>query len=125
MGDNMAGMKINPRQMKQAMRQMGITNEEIPNVTEVIIRTADKEIVISPAAVNVMTMKGQKSFQVDGESFERPLGSSGEAPAPLKFNSEDIELVMAQTGCDKEKAVAALEACDGELAEAILKVMGE
>ena len=32
---------------------------------------------------------------------------------------------MAQTGCDKEKAVAALEACDGELAEAILKVMGE
>ena len=121
----MAGMKINPRQMKQAMRQMGITNEEIPNVTEVIIRTADKEIVISPASVNVMTMKGQKSFQVDGESFERPLGSSGEAPAPLQFNSEDIELVMAQTGCDKEKAVAALEACDGELAEAILKVMGE
>ena len=90
MGDNMAGMKINPRQMKQAMRQMGITNEEVPNVTEVIIRTADKEIVISPASVNIMTMKGQKTFQVDGESFERPLGSSGEGPAPLKFNSEDI-----------------------------------
>ncbi len=29
----MAGMKINPRQMKQAMRQMGITNEEIPNLS--------------------------------------------------------------------------------------------
>lgn len=119
----MAGMKINPRQMKQAMRQMGITNEEIPNVTEVIIRTADKEIVISPASVNVMTMKGQKSYQVDGEGFERPLGSGGSEP--VKFSSEDIELVMTQTGCDKEKAVAALEACDGELAEAILKVMGE
>ena len=120
----MAGMKINPRQMKQAMRQMGITNEEIPNVTEVIIRTADKEIVISPASVNVMTMKGQKSYQVDGEGFERPLGG-GDAPAPVKFNAEDIELVMSQTGCDKEKAVAALEACNGELAEAILKIMGE
>ena len=121
----MAGMRINQRQMQQAMRQMGISNESIPNVTEVIIRTADKEIVISPATVNVMTMKGQKSYQVDGIGIERPLGSSGEAPAPLKFSSEDVELVMTQTGCDKEKAVAALEACNGELAEAILKIMEE
>ena len=116
-------MKINQRQMKQTMRQMGITNESIPNVTEVIIRTTNKEIVISPASVNVMTMQGQKSYQIDGEAFERPLGA--DAPAPVKFNAEDIELVMTQTGCDKEKAVAALEACDGELAEAILKIMGE
>lgn len=119
----MAGMKINQRQMQQAMRQMGIKNESIPDVTEVIIRTADKEIVISPATVNVMIMKGQKSFQVDGIDTERPLGSSGSAPAP--FKAEDVELVMAQAGCDKEKAVAALEACNGDLAEAILKIMGE
>ncbi len=116
-------MKINQRQMKQAMRQMGITNEVIPNVTEVIIRTADKEIVISPASVNVMSMQGQKTYQVDGEATERPLGA--DAPEAPKFTSEDVELVMSQTGCDREKAVAALEACNGELAEAILKVMGE
>lgn len=117
------GMKINQRQMKQAMRQMGITNEEIPNVTEVIIRTRDKEIVISPAAVNVMTMQGQKTYQIDGVANERPLGSVSEPAA--SFSAEDIELVMGQTGCDREKAVAALEACNGELAEAILKVMSD
>ena len=117
-------MKINQRQMKQAMRQMGITNESIPNVTEVIIRTATKEIVISPAAVNVMTMKGQQSYQIEGEVSERPLGSDSGAAAAASYSAEDIELVMAQTGCDREKALEALDACNGELAEAILKVMG-
>ena len=117
----MAGMKINQRQMQQAMRQMGISNQVLPNVTEVIIRTADKEIVISPVTVNVVTLKGQKSYQVDGESFERPLGESG--PAPAKYTNEDIELVMSQAGCDREKAVAALEACDGDIAEAIIKTL--
>lgn len=121
----MAGMRVNPRQMKQAMKKMGISNESIQNVTEVIIRTTDREIVISPAMVNVMTMQGQKSFQVDGESFERPLGSASGAPATAAYSPEDVELVMTQTGCDREKAVEALEACDGELAEAILKIMGE
>ena len=58
----MSGMRINQRQMQQAMRQMGIKNEAINNVTEVIIRTTDKEIVISPAVVNVMTMKGQQTY---------------------------------------------------------------
>lgn len=119
----MAGMKINQRQMQQAMRQMGIKNEVIPNVTEVIIRTTEKEIVISPASVNVMIMKGQKSFQVDGLDTERPLGAQSAPAAP--YTPEDIDLVMQQTGCDKDKAVAALEATGGDLAEAILKVMGE
>ena len=118
------GMKINQRQMNQAMKQLGISNTEIPNVTEVIIRTNDKEIVISPAAVNMMTMKGQKSFQVEGVITERPLGSAS-APAAASFPEDDIKLVMDQTQCDREKAVAALEACNGELAEAILKVMSE
>ena len=121
----MAGMRggIDPRQMKKAMKSMGITNETIPGVTEVIIRTNEKEIVITNATVNVMTMRGQKSYQVDGIDSERPLGSASEA-TPV-FPAEDIELVMSQTNCDKEKAVEALEACGGLPAEAILKIMTE
>lgn len=120
----MSGMRINQRQMQQAIRQMGIKNEAINNVTEVIIRTTDKEIVISPAVVNVMTMKGQQTYQVEGEVSERPLGSDSGAAA-VSYSAEDIELVMAQTGCTREKALEALDACGGELAEAILKIMGE
>lgn len=121
----MAGMRgVNQRQMKQAMKKMGITNEQIANVTEVIIKTTDKEIVILNPTVNAMSIQGQKSFQIDGETIERPLGSSESAPT-LPFTAEDVELVMSQTSCSKEKAVEALEACDGQLAEAIMKIMTE
>lgn len=121
----MAGMRggIDPRQMKKAMKSMGITNEMIPDVTEVIIRTRDKEIVITGATVSVISMKGQKSYQIDGTSTERPLGSDpGTGPA---FPQEDIDLVMSQTNCDVTKAVEALKATGGLPAEAILKIMTE
>jgi len=122
----MAGMRggLDPRQMKKAMKSMGITNEMIPGVTEVIIRTTEKEIVITNATVNVMTMKGQKSFQVDGIDMERPLGSDS-TPATAAYPEDDIELVISQTNCDREKAIAALDECGGLPAEAILKIMTE
>lgn len=122
----MAGMRggISPRQMQQAMKKMGITNEVISNATEVVIRLPDKEIVIPNPSINVMTMKGQKSYQIDGESFERPLGAApAEATAP-GFPEEDITIVMEQAGCDRQKAVEALASCDGNIAEAIVKLMG-
>ena len=121
---NMAGMKgINPRQMKQAMKKMGITNRNIDNVIEVVIRTPTKDIVISNAEVMVMTVQGVDTYQVNGDVTER---APGEQSAPVSaIPAEDIELVMSQTNCDREKAIAALEACDGQPAEAILKIMTE
>ena len=120
----MSGMRgINPRQMKQAMKKMGITNRSIDDVIEVVIRTPTKDIVISNAEVMVMTMQGTDTYQITGDASER---APGEASAPVStLPAEDIELVMSQTGCDREKAIAALEACDGQPAEAILKIMTE
>ena len=120
----MSGMRgINPRQMKQAMRKMGITNKSIDDAIEVIIRTPTKDIVITNAEVSVMTMQGVDTYQVNGTAVER---APGEQSAPVaSFPAEDIELVMSQTNCDREKAIAALEACDGQPAEAILKIMTE
>ena len=83
----------------------------------------DKEIVITSPSINVMTMKGQRSFQIDGESFERPLGSAPSEQGP-GFPEDDITMVMEQAGCDREKAVEALSSCDGNIAEAIVKLMG-
>ncbi|MBO4551990.1 MAG: nascent polypeptide-associated complex protein [Candidatus Methanomethylophilaceae archaeon] len=121
----MSGMRgVNPRQMKQAMRKMGITNRTIDNVTEVIIRTPEKDIVITNPDVNVMTMQGVDNYQITGEVVERAPGETSAAPV-ASFPAEDIELVMSQTNCDREKAIAALEACDGQPAEAILKIMTE
>ena len=115
---------IDPRQMKQAMKKMGITNRSIDNVIEVIIRTPEKDIVITNAEVSVMTMQGVDTYQVNGDAVERAPGEQSAAPA-ASFPAEDIELVMAQTNCDRDKAIAALEACEGQPAEAILKIMTE
>ena len=120
----MAGMRgINERQMRQAMKKMGITNKNIDDVLEVVIKTRTKEIVITNAEVSVMTMQGVDTYQINGTAVERAPGEQSEPVA--SFPAEDIELVMSQTNCDREKAIAALEACDGQPAEAILKIMTE
>ena len=111
---------INPRQMKQAMKKMGITNEEIKDVIEVIIRTPTKDIVIQDATVNIMTVQGQKTYQVDGVTIERAPGAETEVQ---KYSDEDIQIVMDQTGCDRERAIAGLDSANGDLAEAILSIM--
>ena len=121
----MPGMRMNDRQMKQAMKKMGIKQNTVDGVTEVIIRTNEKEIVIRNAEVICVEMGGSKSYQVSGSEEERMLGSASEREAKVSFPQEDVELVMSQTGCDAQKAVAALEATDGQPAEAIIKIMSE
>ncbi|MCL2032458.1 MAG: nascent polypeptide-associated complex protein [Methanomassiliicoccaceae archaeon] len=119
----MSGMRgVNPRQMQQAMKKMGIKQTTIDNATEVIIRTTDKEIVLTNVEVVLVDMQGSRSYQISGDEEIRKPGSTGPAAAP-SFPAVDIELVMSQTGCDKERAVKALEDANGQPAEAILKIM--
>jgi nascent polypeptide-associated complex subunit alpha len=110
--------------MKQAMKRMGITTEDINGVEEVIIRTKDKEYVIKDAAVTIMEVQGQKTFQVVGEPSVsvRSAAPSAKSSEP-QLPEEDIELVMAQTGAGREQAVKALKESGGQPAEAILKIM--
>lgn len=121
----MAGMRgVNPRQMQQAMKKMGIKQTNVDNVTEVIIRTLDKEIVITNAEVVCVDMQGNRSYQISGTEETRELGVSGTSPSSAaSFPAEDIELVMSQTGCDRDTAIKALEDAAGQPAEAILKIM--
>ncbi len=113
---------LNPRQMQKQMRAMGITQTPVSDAVEVIIRCKDKESVISNPSVPCITMQGNKTYDVNGTVSERPLGSSSEPAGPI-FADEDIELVMSQTGCDRDKAIEALKECDGQPAEAIIKVI--
>ena len=120
----MSGMRgVNPRQMQQAMKKMGIKQTDIKNVTEVIIRTNDKEIVITNAEVVLVEMQGGRNYQISGDEETHSLGSSGPAAAAVSFPAGDIELVMSQTGCDRERAIKALTDANGQPAEAILKIM--
>jgi len=118
----MPGGRMNPKQMKAMMKRMGIDQEEIAEVEEVVIRTKTKEIVFKDASVTAVTVQGQKSYQIVGtpEMKERKREERGEEGG---IPNEDVKLVMEQTGCTAKEARKALEETDGAPAEAILKIM--
>ena len=104
---------INPRQLSQAMHQMGISQEEI-DAREVIIRCKDKNIIISSPSVVKVKMSGEESFQVSGKVSEE------RASTELEISEDDIATVMEQAGVRRDAAESALKRAKGDLAEAIL-----
>ena len=106
---------MNPKMMKQAMKRMGIKEETI-EVSQVIMKTGDKELVFDAPQVSKVNMMGQNTFQVIGEPTIRELDTTPD------INDEDIKTVSEQTGCSEEKAKEALEECKGDLAEAVIKL---
>ncbi|HIJ11013.1 TPA: nascent polypeptide-associated complex protein [Candidatus Woesearchaeota archaeon] len=109
---------MNPRKMQAMMKQMGIKQVDIP-ATEVIIRTAEKEIVVLNPSVAKVNMMGQETFQISGSIEERSLDTTPD------ISEEDIKTVMQQAGVSEEKAKEAIEAHNGDLAEAIMSLASE
>ncbi len=119
------GGRVNPRQMRQAMKRLGIEQEELDGVEEVVIRTAAKEYVIRNANVTAMTAQGQKIWTVVGEPIVRDRVDA-KKPADAKELSipeEDVKLVAEKAGVSEDEARKALEECGGEPAEAIIRLM--
>lgn len=119
----MGGRGMNPRQMKQMMRKYGMNIDEISDIEEIVIRTATQDYVFKEAEVTVIDIKGQKTFQIVGEPEILAKGSAGSTTPVSRIPQADIELVAQQTGASMEEAREALEACDGNPAEAIMKLM--
>jgi len=114
--------RINPREQKRMMQRMGMNMDSVEDVTQVIIRTASKDIVIDEPEVAILQVQGQKMYQVIGGqvSEQAPGALISSAPAKPAFTDEDIQLVADQTGKSLAKAKEALEECGGDLAKAIL-----
>jgi nascent polypeptide-associated complex subunit alpha len=106
---------MNNKQMQQAMKKMGMKQEEI-DATRVIIERADGKIILDNPSVQNVNMMGQESFQVSGEYRFEPLDTTPD------ISEEDIATVVAQTSCSNEEAKAAILAHKGDLAEAILEL---
>jgi nascent polypeptide-associated complex subunit alpha len=105
---------MNPRQMNQMMKRLGINVKEIDNVKRVIIETDTKQYVFEDASVTLMDAQGQKTYQITG----RPKIVEKKEEIP----KEDIDLVVEQTGKSEEEAEKALTETKGDIAEAILKL---
>ena len=103
---------MNPRAMKQAMKNLGMQQVDI-EASEVIIKTADKEIIFSNPQVSKINMMGQETWQITGEAHER---------TKEMFTADDVKTVMEQANVTEERAKEALEETNGDLAEAILKL---
>jgi nascent polypeptide-associated complex subunit alpha len=113
--------RISPREAKRLqdrmMKQMGVHLQEVPNVQQVIIKTAEKEIILENPSVTVFDVHGQKIFQLMGQNIaEKAIG----VERKIAIRDEDVQLVASQTGKTLEEARKALEETDGDLARAIL-----
>jgi len=108
-------MKMDNRNARRMMDRLGINMKEVPNVQEVVIKTPDKELHVTNASVSEIVAQGNRMFQISGDVEEVEVEKK-------TFSEEDILLVQQQTGVSKERAVAALEESDGEVARAILKL---
>ena len=146
------GMRgMNPKQMEAMMRKMGIKNENV-KATEVIIIKPGGNIHIKEPSVTVMTVQGERTWQISGrevlEGKDSPKSASkgaepkvkpkpkepeeepqeefeDELPSGPAYAEEDVKLVMEQAHCSETEARKALEKSDGQPAEAILFLMSK
>jgi nascent polypeptide-associated complex subunit alpha len=131
------GGGMNPRKLQQMMEQMGIDLDEL-DAEEVVIRTADEELVFTDAQVTRMDAQGQQTYQVVGDPEVRERGAdasgaveadasgaveadaSGDAGADAIPDS-DVAIVAERAGVGEADAREALAEADGDLAAAIAR----
>ncbi|HEX54948.1 MAG: nascent polypeptide-associated complex protein [Candidatus Altiarchaeales archaeon] len=107
---------LNPRQMKQMMKRMGIKTEEI-NASAVIIRCLNKDIIIEDPEVMKMTFGGQDIYNISGGRIREET-----VEEEIEIGDDDIEMVAEQANVSKEEAKRALQETKGDIAEAIIKL---
>ncbi|HOC78685.1 MAG TPA: nascent polypeptide-associated complex protein [Methanofastidiosum sp.] len=109
--------KIDQRKMQKMMKQMGVSTKDI-SAEKVIIFTKGKQIIFENPQVTETTMMGQKTYQLTGNYREEIK------ELEIKINEDDIDLVVSQTGVDKEKAKSILIKNKGDIAATILEIQG-
>ena len=103
---------VNPSQMKGMMKKMGISQTPL-NVRKVIFEMDEGNLVIDDASVVRIMMQGQETYQVSGEAVKEELES---------FSEEDVGMVVEKTGKSEGEVREALEASEGDIAEAIMEL---
>lgn len=129
--------------MSMMMKKLGIDVREIEGVQSVTVRTATKDYVFDKASVSVMKAQGVETWQLSGKPrivdrtsdtattttpvpaapASGPTTPSAPAQA-LAISEDDVTLVANETGKSAAEARKALEATNGDLAEAIVRLQG-
>src|SRR3989304_1274662 len=104
------GGGLDPKKMQAMMKQMGMSQEEIDAIRELIEKNNGSKIVRVNPSVAKISFQGNESFQISGEVKEEGAG--------FTISEEDIATIMEKTGAKRADAKAALEETRG-IAEAI------
>ncbi len=94
------------------LQRMGLRVEEIRAKRVVIEQEDGTKIIFEDPQVMKTTMQGQTAYQIVGTPRVEE-----------EIKEEDVKLVMEKTGASREEAVEALKKANGDIAEAILKLM--
>ncbi len=113
--------KMNSREMRRMMSQMGIKSTEMTDVKRIVMEGEAKNYIIDNPEVVMIEAQGQKSLQIVGNIREVAKAQAAKkAATEPSFPKEDIDLVMSQANVTREKAVEALKKASGEPAQAII-----
>ena len=106
---------LDPKMMKQAMKRMGISQEEL-DAQAVIIILEGKQLVFDAPSVQKITMQGEESFQLSGSYREEAIA------AESTIDDSDVTAVAEQAGVSEDEARRALEQTRGDIAAAIIQL---
>jgi len=114
------------RDAMRMMQKMGMKVDEVANVSQVIIKTDSRDIVIAEPTVTLVTIQGQAMYQIaGGQVSETTPQPTSAAPVTQAVQEGDVQLVAQQTGKSVEEARKALLDAGGDLAKAIIILKGQ
>ncbi len=99
-----------PKKIEKMMKKLNMNIQQVP-AEMVVIKTKEKDIVISNPEVMIADMMGKEVYQISGEVSES-----------VPVNEDDVKLVMDQTGKDRNTVVKKLEELNNDLAKAITEL---
>ena len=107
---------INPRQMQQMMRQMGMAQEDVKVSSVIINLQSGEKMIFENPTLQKIKMQGQETFQLSGE-YTQNLEKK-----KIEISNDDVDMVSEQAQVSKKDAKLALEQNLGDIAEAIVSL---
>jgi nascent polypeptide-associated complex subunit alpha len=116
--------RMNPSEMKKMLKRMGIAAdiEEVEDAERVVIeRERESNLLVENPSVTIIRMKGETILYVYGEVKEVSKKVAEPTQKP-QIPDEDVQLVAMEANVSLEEARKALEATNGDIAQAIMLI---
>ena len=116
--------RMNPSEMKKMLKRMGIAAdiEEVEDAERVVIeRERESNLLVENPSVTIIRMKGETILYVYGEVKEVSKKVAEPMQKP-QIPDEDVQLVAMEANVSLEEARKALEATNGDIAQAIMLI---